>query len=124
MSGHYTDVGTKLDWAIIIGSGEILSFRCQVGHDWRHDLLQFVPLSYFCIQLLNTAQGSSMASSKLFFVGLTFLNIPLICGIAQATDWNQFRGPGRDNISLETGLLAEWPAGGPELLWRASGLGE
>lgn len=38
--------------------------------------------------------------------------------------WTGFRGPERDNISHETGLLKEWPEEGPELLWKASGLGE
>jgi outer membrane protein assembly factor BamB len=31
--------------------------------------------------------------------------------------WPQFHGPRRDNISAETGLLADWPEGGPKLLW-------
>ncbi len=42
---------------------------------------------------------------------------------AGAGDWTQWRGPNGDNISSETGLLQEWPAGGPELAWKASGLG-
>ena len=33
-------------------------------------------------------------------------------------DWPQFRGPGRDNISTETGLLRAWPSGGPKVLWK------
>ena len=37
--------------------------------------------------------------------------------------WPQFRGPKNDNLSTETGLLKEWPKGGPKLLWTASGLG-
>jgi outer membrane protein assembly factor BamB len=32
-------------------------------------------------------------------------------------DWPQFRGPNRDGVSLETGLLKTWPDGGPKLLW-------
>jgi outer membrane protein assembly factor BamB len=36
---------------------------------------------------------------------------------AQAADWPQFRGPDRDNICKETGLLRRWPAGGPKVLW-------
>lgn len=38
-------------------------------------------------------------------------------------DWAQWRGPKRDGVSAETGLLAAWPAGGPALLWKAEGLG-
>lgn len=36
-----------------------------------------------------------------------------------AHDWPQWRGPNRDGISTETGLLKEWPEGGPKLLWNS-----
>jgi outer membrane protein assembly factor BamB len=39
-------------------------------------------------------------------------------------EWNQFRGPNRDNKSTETGLLSSWPSSGPRLVWTARGLGE
>jgi outer membrane protein assembly factor BamB len=39
-------------------------------------------------------------------------------------DWPQWRGPRRDGISTESGLLPRWPAGGPPLAWRAQGAGE
>jgi len=45
-------------------------------------------------------------------------------GTALAIDWPQWRGAGRDGISPETGLLKTWPAEGPKLVWKASGLGE
>jgi len=38
-------------------------------------------------------------------------------------DWPQWRGPNRDGISKETGLLKQWPAEGPPLVWKASGAG-
>ena len=38
-------------------------------------------------------------------------------GTSVAGDWPQFRGPNRDGISDETGLLRSFPAGGPEVLW-------
>lgn len=38
-------------------------------------------------------------------------------------DWPGWRGPSRDNLSRETGLLASWPKGGPTLLWKAKDLG-
>ena len=38
-------------------------------------------------------------------------------------DWPQWRGPNRDGVSAETGLLKEWPTNGPKLLWTARGLG-
>ncbi len=44
--------------------------------------------------------------------------------IAPAADWPQWRGPGRDGKSAETGLLDSWPQGGPQLLWKDQDLGE
>ncbi len=54
-------------------------------------------------------------------------------GLASASDagliaspepgWPQWRGPRRDGISDEKGLLPAWPEGGPSLLWRIDGLG-
>ena len=38
-------------------------------------------------------------------------------------NWPQWRGPNRDGISKETGLLKQWPADGPPLVWKASGAG-
>ena len=44
---------------------------------------------------------------------------------ARADDWPQFRGPKRDGVSRETGLLKSWPKEGPKLLWtyRDAGAG-
>ncbi|MBI3416163.1 MAG: hypothetical protein HY043_12770, partial [Verrucomicrobia bacterium] len=42
---------------------------------------------------------------------------------AASADWPQWRGPHRDGISTEKGLLQDWPAGGPPLAWKATGLG-
>jgi outer membrane protein assembly factor BamB len=44
----------------------------------------------------------------------------LTLSTAWAADWPQWRGPDRDNISTETGLLRTWPAGGPKVLWETS----
>lgn len=40
-----------------------------------------------------------------------------------AEDWPQWRGPNRDDISKEAGLLKAWPAGGPPLAWKVTGVG-
>jgi hypothetical protein len=37
----------------------------------------------------------------------------------RADDWPCWRGPRGDGISRETGLLKEWPSGGPAQLWKA-----
>jgi outer membrane protein assembly factor BamB len=42
---------------------------------------------------------------------------------AAGADWPQFRGPNRDGISRETGLLKRWPNAGPNLVWKAEQLG-
>lgn len=42
---------------------------------------------------------------------------------AGADDWPQWRGPNRDGVSKETGLLKEWPKDGPNLLWQVKDLG-
>ena len=42
---------------------------------------------------------------------------------ARSNDWPQFRGPKRDDVSTETGLLPAWPKGGPKLLWKGTGVG-
>jgi len=39
-------------------------------------------------------------------------------------DWPQWRGPRRDGICEEKGLLQSWPEGGPKLLWTAADLGK
>lgn len=40
-----------------------------------------------------------------------------------ADDWPQWRGPQRDGISRETGLLGKWPKQGPTLLWKVTNIG-
>lgn len=47
----------------------------------------------------------------------------ILVGVVHADDWPQFNGPNRDNISKETGLLKQWPEGGPKLLWSVKDLG-
>jgi outer membrane protein assembly factor BamB len=47
----------------------------------------------------------------------------LLAGAAVWADWPQFRGPNRDGVSAEPGVLAAWPAGGPKVLWKVP-LGE
>ena len=38
--------------------------------------------------------------------------------------WPQWRGPRRDGICAESGLLPAWPQDGPRLLWKQSGMGQ
>src|ERR1700730_12348372 len=55
----------------------------------------------------------------------TLILFTLIASVTiRSADWPQWRGPNRDGISAETGLLDSWPASGPRLVWKARGLGE
>jgi outer membrane protein assembly factor BamB len=60
---------------------------------------------------------------SLFAICLFFLTMSKL--VAQSTnDWPCFHGSDRKNKSPETGLLKEWPANGPTLVWSVSGLGD
>ncbi len=61
-----------------------------------------------------------------------FLAAALACACYMATalaqtaspaEWFQWRGPNRDGISAETGLLQAWPKAGPSQVWRINGVG-
>ena len=65
-----------------------------------------------------------MKSTRVLLVAI----VALLClagqVMAQANaNWPQWRGPNRDGISKETGLLKQWPADGPALAWKAKGAG-
>ncbi|MDB5307288.1 MAG: polyvinylalcohol dehydrogenase [Gemmataceae bacterium] len=49
--------------------------------------------------------------------------LALVVPVAAGADWPQYRGPHRDGVSADTGLLQEWPQGGPKLLWTYSDAG-
>src|SRR5919106_6012482 len=65
-----------------------------------------------------------MNSKQLVLSGTVFLFLLAAEAMAQpGANWSQWRGPNRDGISKETGLLKQWPADGPPLVWKASGAG-
>ena len=43
---------------------------------------------------------------------------------APTADWPQWRGPLRNGLSSETGLLKQWPEKGPAVTWSIANLGE
>ena len=56
---------------------------------------------------------------------LTLSLVVFLCAVSVlAADWPQWRGPNRSGVSNETGLLKQWPAGGPKLLWQVNDLGD
>jgi hypothetical protein len=40
-----------------------------------------------------------------------------------AADWPMYRGADRTGVSPDTGLLKQWPKGGPPLAWKGTGIG-
>ncbi len=54
---------------------------------------------------------------------LTFSIVVAVGRAASSEDWPQWRGPNRDGKSLETGLLKEWPADGPQVVWQSESAG-
>ena len=42
---------------------------------------------------------------------------------AQGFDWPQWRGPDRDGVCKETGLMKSWPKEGPPVAWKAADIG-
>jgi len=57
-------------------------------------------------------------AATVFVVGTVSLT-----GQSASTDWPQWRGPDRNGLSKETGLLSQWPRSGPPVVWSAAMLG-
>ena len=58
---------------------------------------------------------------------LCFSSVPVTRSANMGTstsDWPQWRGPQRNGISQESGLLKQWPAQGPKLLWQVNDIGD
>jgi outer membrane protein assembly factor BamB len=57
------------------------------------------------------------------FLPMTASVLLALARLACGADWPQWRGPNRDGISPETGLLKSWPADGLRPVWVARGCG-
>jgi outer membrane protein assembly factor BamB len=66
------------------------------------------------MMITKTRWWQGVLASVMVFAGI---------GSGNAEDWAQWRGPRRDGISSETGLLAKWPEDGPKLVWQVKDLG-
>jgi outer membrane protein assembly factor BamB len=69
---------------------------------------------------MNKNKVSSLSNSVNVLCALVSC---LTTQVSHATDWPQWRGPNRDGISQEKGLLKEWPKDGPKLLWQVKDIG-
>lgn len=54
---------------------------------------------------------------------LSLITLLIISSCAEKREFSDWRGPDRDGIYPETGLLKQWPEEGPDLLWSYEGLG-
>src|SRR6185295_19114694 len=88
-----------------------------------HQASSFSQSSLECVRVPNV---SWTASRRLLFqatwaiaswkstVGLVFL----LTFAAHADDWPQWRGPNRDGVWKETGIIESFPPGGLKMAWR------
>lgn len=81
-------------------------------------LLLFGFLAGYDYYLLNHSPTEYVADSKLLEELQTSQLHEVAPQAASIGDWPQWRGPRRDGVSLETGLLTSWPAEGLRVLWR------
>ena len=61
------------------------------------------------------------------FASVCWLSVAVLCAAdadKSAAEWPQWRGPHRDGVAEEKGLLQKWTAKGPALDWKTDGLGE
>jgi hypothetical protein len=67
----------------------------------------------------------SAVACSLFYSAITLAEyVPAGIELASPeSGWPQFRGPRRDGVCDERGLLQSWPEGGPKKIWSATGLG-
>lgn len=68
-------------------------------------------------RILTTIAAFCLCFSAVFITRSA--NLP-----AASSDWPQWRGPQRDGVSKETGLLKQWPKEGPKLVWQVNDLGD
>jgi outer membrane protein assembly factor BamB len=65
-----------------------------------------------------------LATIAVLCVGFSPFFFTTSANTASTSDWPQWRGPDRNGTSRESGLLKQWPAGGPKLLWQVDDIGD
>lgn len=72
-------------------------------------------------------KSQSHSTIRLFFKNiLSVILVIIFSGVIKpilSDDWPQWRGTKHDGKSNETGLLKQWPEAGPDLAWKAKGVG-
>src|ERR1043165_6187162 len=85
----------------------------------EHSLKLSVP-----ILIRPKVKENEMLSRLLTAVAALSLCFSAVAAQTRTSDWPQWRGPERTGISKESGLLKQWPTGGPKLLWQLNDIGD
>jgi outer membrane protein assembly factor BamB len=105
-----------------------ISLTCVCGSDlWPYRGLQPIngptPMGHEYCGTVEEVGGAVKSVKPGQFVIGSFATSDNADTGAKAFDWPQWQGPDRNAVSKETGLLQEWPKGGPPLAWKVKGLG-
>ncbi len=65
-----------------------------------------------------------LAAFAALCLALSIISVNSSAHTSSTADWPQWRGPDRSGVSSETGLLKQWPAAGPRLLWQLNDIGD
>lgn len=64
-----------------------------------------------------------MRLQRIQLASITWTAVLALYPAAMHADWPQWRGPNRDGVSTETGLLKNWPKDGPPRVWMSEKCG-
>jgi len=100
--------------------GKLSSGRGEVGHcRSKHLIPTTCPSLCTAVQHRGTVlKPASFAHRFSNALGGAALGILLTAWLAAGADWPQFRGPNRDGIWNETGILESFPREGLKIQWR------
>jgi outer membrane protein assembly factor BamB len=73
--------------------------------------------------VVSTLRVGAVVAGGLSTAGGAWLAATPAHAAAPEANWPTFRGADRSAVSSDTGLLQEWPADGPKLLWETKGAG-
>lgn len=73
---------------------------------------------------MTASHRLASARVSLFVATILVAAAPLVAQVpAGPGDWPQWRGPNRDGISTDKGLLKQWPEAGPDIVWQVDSVG-
>jgi outer membrane protein assembly factor BamB len=75
---------------------------------------------FFRSIVMKSLNQMKSSIQKFTLRNVIFLIVILICSVAPAADWPNWRGPNFNGISNETGWDADWQDDEPKVLWEAS----